>query len=282
MTMAYTLKNKRVLVTGAGRGIGRAIALICVEKGAKVAIVSRTLSELQETQSLADLNLTTTSSKMLLLECDLTKEQDVESTVLDIVSQWGGIDLLVNNAGAAQAKKGPLTDISSHDLKQLLDINVVAVHTVTSAVLRHTMLQSCHANSDAPKILNISSRAGKIGIANNSAYVASKFALEGMTSSLAKELKDTGITVNTLSPGMVDTRSFPKMEGRPGVRTAESIRDSFLTLLKAPSHITGHYLHADELDMVLASSKLKSPNDNNDTTIPNEALKPIDEPKFKF
>ena len=268
--MAYTLQNKRVLVTGAGRGIGRAVALICAEEGAKVAIVSRSLNELKETESLI-LKKNNCSIKdvggdngVLVMKCDVTNEEEVESTVSDIVSKWGGIDVLVNNAGASQPAKVPLHSIPSIDLKNLLDINVVAVHTVTSAVLRHSMLAV-----GSGQIVNISSRAGKVGIPTYSAYVTSKFALEGMTASLAKELeKDTGIYVNTLSPGMVNTRSFPKEDGRPGVRTAESIRHSFLTLLQSGK--TGHYIHADELDMVLNS---------NDPDI-SKALKPIDEIKF--
>ena len=267
--MAYTLQNKRVLVTGAGRGIGRAVALICAEEGAKVAIVSRSLNELKETESLilkknCSMNEDDGDSAVLVRKCDVTKEEEVESTVSDIVSKWGGIDVLVNNAGASQPAKVPLHNISSIDVKNLLDINVVAVHTVTSAVLRHSML-----GAGSGQIVNISSRAGKVGIPTYSAYVTSKFALEGMTASLAKELeKDTDIYVNTLSPGMVNTRSFPKEDGRPGVRTAESIRDSFLTLLQSGK--TGHYIHADELDMVLK---------NNDPDV-SKALKPIDETKF--
>ena len=241
--MAYTLQNKRVLVTGAGRGIGRAVALICAEEGAKVAIVSRSLNELKETESLILKNNCNTEQNdgVLVMKCDVTNVEEVESTVSDIVSKWGGIDVLVNNAGSSQPAKVPLQKIPSIDLKNLLDINVVAVHTVTSAVLRHSMLAV-----GSGQIVNISSRAGKMGIPTYSAYVTSKFALEGMTASLAKELKDTDICVNTLSPGMVNTRSFPKEDGRPGVRTPESIRDSLLTLLQSGK--TGHYIHADELD----------------------------------
>lgn len=126
---------------------------------------------------------------------------------------------------------------------QILQVNVVAVHIVTSAVLRLAMPENGH-------IVNISSKAGKTGIANMSFYVASKFALEGLTAAWAKELKGRGIVVSSLSPGMVDTRSFPKPFGKPGVRTAESIRDALLMALTAPVKYSGHYVHVDELDMV--------------------------------
>ena len=118
------------------------------------------------------------------------------------------------------------------------------------------------------KIVNISSRAGKVGLPTYSLYCASKFALEGMSAALAEEVKDKGIEVNTLSPGMVNTKSFPKPEGKKGVRTAESVADSLFVLLE--SNATGMYIHADELDEARAAGKDDS-----------EALKPIREPVFK-
>jgi short-subunit dehydrogenase len=96
----------------------------------------------------------------------------------------------------------------------LLDLNVVSVHIVTSAVLRQSMLEN------GGRIVNISSRAGKMGLPTVSFYCASKFALEGLTAAMAEELKDKNISINTLSPGMVNTKSFSKPEGKKGVRSA--------------------------------------------------------------
>jgi short-subunit dehydrogenase len=103
------------------------------------------------------------------------------------------------------------------DLQSLLDLNVVSVHIVTSAVLQQSMLKN------GGRIVNISSRAGKMGLPAVSFYCASKFALEGLTMAMAEELKDKNISINTLSPGMVNTKSFPKPEGKKGVRLAESV-----------------------------------------------------------
>ena len=119
------------------------------------------------------------------------------------------------------------------------------------------------------QIINISSRAGKVGLANMGPYVASKFALEGLTATLAAEAAAASggaIRVNSISPGMVDTRSFPKAPGRPGVRSAASIRDGLLYLLGGD--VTGAYLHVDEYDEAVAVGK------------PEAALKSIDEPLF--
>lgn len=246
---ATALTGKRILVTGGGRGIGRAIARICHEEGAKVAIVARSKDELAQTAE---------GTTMETIGCDLTDETQVNDMVNQLKEKWEGLDILINNAGAGQTTKGPVASLKSEDLRNLLDLNVVAVHTVTSNVLQK---MSPHY------ILNVSSRAGKIGIPNNAFYVASKFALEGYTASLASELKDKCL-VNSISPGMVDTKSFPKAPGKPGVRTAESIRDGLLYMLSLKS-TTGHYLHVDELDKVRQMS------------LPDEqALKTINEATF--
>jgi NAD(P)-dependent dehydrogenase (short-subunit alcohol dehydrogenase family) len=255
--------GKRVLVTGAGRGIGRAIALIFSEQGAHVAIASRTQSELQETAALVAATTTSdndTCRPMQIHVVDLTNPTDVEGMVQSIVDQWGGLDILINNAGGSQPQKGPVDTIESEDLAQLLQLNVVGVHLVTSTVLKHAMPKD-------GKIINISSKAGKMGLENYSAYVASKFALEGMTSCWAKELVIRNIQVNSISPGMVNTQSFPKPDGKAGVRPAEAVEDGLMVLLK--SSLTGHYLHVDELDQARAAG------------MPDEtAMKPIDEPHF--
>ena len=239
------LAGQRVLVTGAGRGIGRAIALICSQEGAKVAISSRTYSELDETVALASQSVCSSDGNdqskptVASFVADTTNQQEVESMVEKIVEKWGGIDILVNNAGRGQAKKGTLETLDADDLQSLLLLNVVGVHIVTSSVLRLAMLPA-----KAGKIINISSRAGKVGLPLMSQYVTSKFALEGLTASLAAELQDKNIQVNSVSPGMVNTKSFPKPEGKKGVRTAESVKDGLMAFLLDDT-VTGHYLHVE-------------------------------------
>lgn len=255
------LAGQRVLVTGAGRGIGRAIAVVCAQEGAKnVAITSRTRTELEESSDL--MKQQQDDVNVLIQVADVTNKDQVESMVKTVVKEFGGIDVLINNVGGSQATKGPMEMLDSEDLLNLLNLNVVSVHLVTSAVLRQTMLQN-----GSGRIVNISSRAGKVGLPNYSFYCASKFALEGLTASLAEELKDKNVRVNTLSPGMVNTRSFPKPDGKPGVRSAESVRDGLLCVLN--SNVTGHYLHVDELDQ----ARERGLDDS-------AALKPIREPLF--
>lgn len=268
------LTGQRVLVTGAGRGIGRAIALICSQEGAQVAISSRTATELDETKALAsqlesvvcssDGDDDQKASSMESFVADGTNPKEVEAMVEQIVEKWGGIDILINNAGRGQAAKGTLETLEASELQSLLLLNVVGVHIVTSSVLRLAMLPA-----ENGKIVNISSKAGKVGLPMMSQYVASKFALEGMTASLAAELKDKNIQVNSVSPGMVNTKSFPKPDGKKGVRTAESIKDGLMAFLLNEERVTGHYLHVDELDQARA----KGLDDH-------AAMKPINEPTF--
>ena len=255
-TSKMLLEGKRVLVTGGGRGIGRAIALICSKQGAQVAITSRTRLELEETSKLSKSKITN------LFEADVTNPHQVDSMVQDLTKSWGGLDILINNAGAAQRPKGSVDTLDSQDLQNLLQVNVIAPQIVTSAVLKHAMPKD-------GRILNISSKAGKVGLSSMSFYVASKFALEGLTSSWSKELYDRNIIVNSISPGMIDTQSFPKPPDKPGVRTAQSIEDCLLLVLTTDKEYTGHYIHVDELDMVREAG------------LPDtDALKPIDEPSF--
>jgi 3-oxoacyl-[acyl-carrier protein] reductase len=258
-SMVSSIAGQRVLVTGAGRGIGRAIALTCSQEGCKVALSSRTAADLEETVSMAD---TDDQKNMKIFPCDVTNSDEVESMVQSVVKEWGEIDILINNAGGGQAVQGPAETLQADDLRRLLDLNVVAVHSVTSSVLRNGML-----TSGGGRIVNISSRAGKKGLPNISFYVVSKFALEGYTATLAAELADNNVLVNSLSPGMVDTQSFPKAPGKEGVRTAESVRDGLMTILE--SGMTGHYLHVDELDQVRAKGLADA-----------SALKPINEDTF--
>ena len=145
----FSLSGQRVLITGAGRGIGQAMARICYAQGAKVAICARTATQLQET--VRSLRRQQQRSTRAETECD--DDDDDDDSILSFVTDvrdatqvrammesigkaWnGGLDILVNNAGRGQAKKGPVTDLDAAELMELLQLNVVAVHTVTAAAV---------------------------------------------------------------------------------------------------------------------------------------------------
>ena len=151
------LEGQRIVVTGGGRGIGRAIALICADEGARVAVLARSRDELE---AVAAEGASRGATAMLTRATDVTDETAVESTIAELAKEMGGIDVLVNNAGGA-CNKGPLHEQSGAELRALLDLNVVSVMLVSSAVLRHAMLQQGGGH-----IINISSKAGKVGLAN--------------------------------------------------------------------------------------------------------------------
>ena len=169
------LEGQRVVVTGGGRGIGRAIALICASEGAKVAILARNSEELAAVVEEG-------GSSVRAFVADVTDETAVDAAVDMVVADMGGIDVLINNAGGA-CKKGPTHEQSVADLRQLMNLNVASVAIVSSSVLRKAMLP----DKKGGHIINISSRAGKVGLANMGPYVASKFAVEGLTATLAAE-----------------------------------------------------------------------------------------------
>jgi 3-oxoacyl-[acyl-carrier protein] reductase len=145
---------------------------------------------------------------------DVTNPQQVKSMVQAIVKEWSGLDILTNNKVDGQQPKGPVNTIKSRALTKLLQFNVmVGCCIVTLTVLKLAMPKDGN-------MVNIFSKAGEVGLPNYSFHAASKFAVEGMTSSWAKELKEWNIVVNSLSPGMVNTQSFPKPPGKVGVQSA--------------------------------------------------------------
>ena len=147
------LKGRRVLITGGGRGIGRAIAFICAEEGADVAVLSRTL---QEVNAVAEEAKRRFGTRILPVCADVTDEGQVIKAVSEVVSQFGGIDILVNNAGAG-CEKVPGHQQSVDAFRRLLDVNVVSALIVSTQVLNQCMLAQ-----KAGSIINISSRAGKV------------------------------------------------------------------------------------------------------------------------
>ena len=153
-TAALRLDGQRVVVTGGGRGIGKALALLCAEEGAHVAVLARSRDELESVLSEAVAHGVPTPLRMRT--ADVTDEASVEAAVASLVDEMGGIDVLLNNAGGGCAK-GPLHEQSAADFRALLDLNVVSVLVVSSAVMRLAMMPQRRG-----VIINISSRAGKV------------------------------------------------------------------------------------------------------------------------
>lgn len=187
--MAYglNLENKRIIVTGAATGIGRAIAVALADLGASVAAVDLQVPE-QTVQALG--------GRGLGLAADVTQPEQVRQMVADTLRALGGVDGLVNNAGIySSIVPGPFEDISLEDWRKLFEVNVFGLMTCCKEVVPHMK------KAGAGRIVNIISGTPFRGIPYMLHYVASKGAVLGMTRSLARELGASGIRVNGVAPG---------------------------------------------------------------------------------
>jgi NAD(P)-dependent dehydrogenase (short-subunit alcohol dehydrogenase family) len=190
------LKDKVALVTGAGKGIGKAVSLVFAAEGANLIICSRTKSQIEETAEA----VRAAGRECVAVVAAVEKAADVTRMVSDGLSRFGKIDVLVNNAGISNPK--PFLETSLADWDEALTVNLKGIVLCTRAVLPH-MLQR-----GVGRVINIASAAGLRGLPGSPAYTASKFAVVGLTQALADEVVDKGIRVNVICPGPVKTELF--------------------------------------------------------------------------
>ena len=188
------LEGKSAFITGAGRGIGKGIALAFAGQGCDVAAAARTQSEVAATAEEVRKN----GRRALALTCDVGDDASVQAAVDAALAEFGRIDLLVNSAGYACFK--PFTELTPDEWQRSLDINLTGAFRCIKAVLPSMIERR------SGRIINISSVAGLKPITDQSAYCASKFGLNGFTKVLAMELRPYGIAVHAICPGGVDTR----------------------------------------------------------------------------
>ena len=188
-----TLANQVAVVTGAGRGIGRAIALKFAAAGADVVCVSRTA----ENSEKAAAEVRALGRKAWAVALDVSDSKAVIAAAEKILADAGRVDILVNNAGIT--KDGLLMRMSDEDWDSVMNTNLKGAFTFTKALTRSFLKQR------SGRIINVSSVIGLIGNAGQCNYAASKAALIGFTKSVAKELGSRGITVNAIAPGFIET-----------------------------------------------------------------------------
>ena len=187
-------ENQVAVVTGAGRGIGHAIAVRLAKEGARVASVSRTESNAQKTAD--EINaLRADAAKAYAV--DVADQSAVQKVAAQIFEDFGRVDILVNNAGVT--RDGLSMRMSMDDWDLVLNTNLKGAFNFTQAVMRPMIKQR------SGRIINISSIAGLIGNAGQANYAASKAGLIGLTKTLARELASRGITVNAVAPGLIET-----------------------------------------------------------------------------
>jgi len=187
------LKSKKAIITGGGRGLGKATAIALAKEGIDVAITGRNEKVLKETVS----ELEAFGIKAIYSVFDVSNYEDVKSGIKSIINTLGSIDILVNNAGIAAF--GSFNEMDVSQWSQIIQTNLMGMYYVTKEVLPHLISQN------EGDIINISSTAGLNGNANTSAYSASKFAVIGMSESLMKEVRKNNIRVCTLTPSTIAT-----------------------------------------------------------------------------
>ncbi|MCI0472206.1 MAG: SDR family oxidoreductase [Ignavibacteria bacterium] len=218
------IKNKIIIITGASKGIGRTTANKLAKAGAKLILNSRKISDLQKLEK--ELG----ASDYLLIEGDVSNEKTCIRLVDESIKKYGRVDVLINNA--AQFAFGKVVDLSLEDFDRVINTNLRAPFILSKLVIPHMIKQ------DGGTILNISSTSGKRGHEGGSLYAASKFALNGLSECLLKEVRQHNIRIITISPSMVDTKIKPdeeiKSSGKGVYMRMEDVADSILYALNLP------------------------------------------------
>jgi NAD(P)-dependent dehydrogenase (short-subunit alcohol dehydrogenase family) len=189
MTALFDLRGKVALVTGASRGLGRAMAQGLAEAGADLVITSRHLPEVEHTAS----ELASGGRKVLPLQADVTRAAEVEEAVTRAVAAMGGIDILVNNAGINIRK--PVLELTESDWDQTLDINLKGCFLMAQAVGRHMLARQ------RGSVVNIASMLASVVHVDRAAYASSKGGLVQLTKVLAVEWAPSNVRVNAICPG---------------------------------------------------------------------------------
>ena len=240
------LTGKSALITGGGRGIGRAIALAFARQSARVAVAGRTIEPLQEVAN-------EIGNGSIALVCDVSDPESVARMFTEMRERFGNPDILVNNAGIAES--ATLVNTTDELWDRHLAINLSGTFYCTRAALP-AMLKTGWG-----RIINIASIAGKTGAPYIAAYSASKHGVLGLTRSVALEVATSGVTVNAICPGYVDTdmvtRGVERITTKTG-RTAEEALDSLRKTSPQNRLVTPEEVAA--VALLLASDKGRSIN----------------------
>lgn len=218
------LKNKNALITGAGKGIGKAIALALAKEGVNVILLARTQDEIENVAAKAR----ALRVKALAITADVSDINSVNIAVEKALSEFKTIDILINNAGIAAF--GKFLELEPNQWERIIQVNVMGTYYVTRAVLPNMI------ERQTGDIINISSTAGLNGNAMTSAYSASKFAVLGLTDSLMQEVRKHNIRVTALTPSTVATdmaKDLNLTDGNPDkVMQSEDMAELIIAQLK--------------------------------------------------
>ncbi len=199
------LKDKVIVITGASRGIGEAIARAAVDAGARVALASRKQADLDQVAS------SLPADRAIALACHTGKPDDVDAMFRKAIERFGRVDGLVNNA-ATNPYFGPLIDTPDAAIDKTFEVNVKGYLYCARALVRHA-----RERGGGGAIVNIASIAGMRAAIMQGIYGATKAAVISMTQTLASELGGSGIRVNAIAPGLVETRFASALVGNPAI-----------------------------------------------------------------
>lgn len=188
------LKHKTAIITGAGKGIGKATAELLAAEGVHLGLLARTSGDLEQLQSELSSQY---GVKVFTATADVANATDVRAAVSSLAQSLGHVDILINNAGTASF--GKLAEMDPEQWEQIIRVNLMGAYYVTHELLPAMIEQG------SGDIINIASTAGERGFATGSAYCASKFALIGMTEALMQEVRKSNIRVTALTPSTVNT-----------------------------------------------------------------------------
>ena len=218
------LQGKIALVTGAGRGIGKAVALSLAQSGCRVILAARTRAQLEEVHR----EIRDRGGEALVVVADLTRDEDIQQLV-ESSRSCGAVDILINNAG--WGKRAPVVKGNIDDWDRTFRVNLRA-----PMILAKQLLPKMIAKGEGA-VINIGSVSGKTGEANGAAYSASKFGLIGFTQSLYEEVREHGIKVAVILPGYVDTPLIPpnRQLDRSKMIQADDIAQAVHYVLTSPA-----------------------------------------------
>ncbi|MCV2864744.1 L-iditol 2-dehydrogenase [Defluviimonas sp. WL0075] len=244
------LEGKTALITGAGRGIGRAFAEAYVREGARVAIADIDLARAEATAR--DIG-----PAAMAVEMDVTRQDSIDAAVAAVAEAFGQIDILINNAAIFSA--APIVEIERADYARVFDINVAGTLFTLQAVARHMIERGIRG-----KIINMASQAGRRGEALVAVYCATKAAVISLTQSAGLNLVAHGINVNAIAPGVVDgdhwdgvDAFFAKYEGKaPGQKKKEVGEAVPYGRMGTAEDLTGMaiFLASDEANYIVAQT----------------------------
>ena len=218
------INGKVALVTGAGRGIGKAIALRLADAGCKLLLTARSLDQLEDVKSAIE----KIGGTAVCVSADLTRDEDIDRVASEAERRLGSADYLINNAG--WGKRAPVARARTEDIDQTLRLNLRAPMLLARRLIP-AMIEKAEG-----AVINIGSVSGKSGEAEGAAYSASKFGLIGFTQSLYEEVREHGIKVSVILPGFVDTPLIPPVKhlDRSKMIQADDVAQAVLYVLNSP------------------------------------------------